>query len=37
MNKNSEKIEAAVFGATGLIGSILIKYLKNSQNSKKLI
>ena len=34
MDKNSKKNEVAVFGATGLIGSILIKYLNNSQNSK---
>ena len=27
MDKNSKKNEIAVFGATGLIGSILIKYL----------
>ena len=29
MNINSKKIEVAVFGATGLIGSILIKDLSS--------
>ena len=36
MNKNSKKIEVAVFGATGLIGSILIKYLKQFSKFKKI-
>ena len=36
MNKNSKKIEVAVFGATGLIGSILVKYLKQSSKFKKI-
>ena len=36
MNKNSKKIEVAVFGATGLIGSILVKYLKQFSKFKKI-
>ena len=36
MDKNSKKIEVAVFGATGLIGSILVKYLKQSSKFKKI-
>ena len=36
MNINSKKIEVAVFGATGLIGSILIKYLKQYSKFKKI-
>ena len=36
MNINSKKIEVAVFGATGLIGSILIKYLKQFSKFKKI-
>ena len=34
MDKNSKKNEVAVFGATGLIGSILIKYLKQFSKLK---
>ena len=36
MDKNSKKNEVAVFGATGLIGSILIKYLKQFSKFKKI-
>ena len=36
MDKNSKKNEVAVFGATGLIGSILIKYLKQFTKFKKI-
>ena len=36
MDKNSKKNEVAVFGATGLIGSILIKYLKQCSKFKKI-
>ena len=36
MDKNSKKNEIAVFGATGLIGSILIKYLKQFTKFKKI-
>ena len=36
MNKNSKKIEVAVFGATGLIGSILVTYLKQFSKFKKI-
>ena len=36
MNKNSEKIETAIFGATGLIGQKLIKFLKQSSKFKKI-
>ena len=36
MDKNSKKKEVAVFGATGLIGSILIKYLKQFSKFKKI-
>ena len=36
MNLNIEKIEVAVFGATGLIGTRLIKYLKQSTKFKKI-
>ena len=36
MNTNSKKNEVAVFGATGLIGSILIKYLKQFTKFKKI-
>ena len=36
MYKNSKKNEVAVFGATGLIGSILIKYLKQFSKFKKI-
>ncbi|MDC3050764.1 NAD(P)H-binding protein [Bacteroidota bacterium] len=36
MNKNSEKIESAIFGATGLIGQKLVKFLKQSSKIKKI-
>ena len=36
MNKNSEKIEVAVLGATGLVGGILVKYLKQFSKFKKI-
>ena len=36
MNKNSEKIESAIFGATGLIGQKLVKFLKQSSKFKKI-
>ena len=36
MDKNSKKNEVAVFGATGLISSILIKYLKQCSKFKKI-
>ena len=36
MTKNSEKIESAVFGATGLIGQKLVKFLKQSSKFKKI-
>ena len=36
MNKNFKKIEVAVFGATGLIGSILVKYFKQVSKFKKI-
>ena len=36
MGKNSKKNEVAVFGATGLIGNILIKYLKQFTKFKKI-
>ena len=36
MDKNSKKNEVTVFGATGLIGSILIKYLKQFTKFKKI-
>ena len=36
MKQKSKKIEAAVFGATGLIGSKLIEFLKKDVNFKKI-
>ena len=36
MKKNSKKVEVAVFGATGLIGGILVKYLKQFSKFKKI-
>ena len=36
MTKNSEKIESAIFGATGLIGQKLVKFLKRSSKFKKI-
>ena len=36
MNKNSKKIEVAVFGATGLIGRKLVKYLNQFSEFKKI-
>ena len=36
MNLNIEKVEVAVFGATGLIGTRLIKYLKQFTKFKKI-
>tara|TARA_B100001250_G_C19553872_1_gene680261 strand:- start:125 stop:808 length:684 start_codon:yes stop_codon:yes gene_type:complete len=36
MNKNFRKIEAAVFGATGLVGSRLINYLKQDLEFEKI-
>lgn len=36
MNKNSKKIEVAVFGATGLIGRELVEYLNQLSEFKKI-
>jgi len=36
MNKNIKKIEVAVFGATGMIGLKLVKYLKEFSEFKKI-
>ena len=36
MNNNFKEIEVAVFGATGLIGTMLVKYLKQFSKFKKI-